>query len=101
MKQTNKAFAHTSLKHLALGGSAAAAILLPQAVTQAMPQLFTKVAPLTAQTLPYCTGVCGSCGASCVGSVTVMAFLAVLAKIKGKHMKSSKLISQQQKEANT
>lgn len=94
MKQTNKALAHTSLKHLALGSSAAAAILLPQAITQAMPQLFARVAPLTAQTLPYCTGVCGSCGASCVGSVTVMAFLAALAKVKGKARKTNTLISQ-------
>lgn len=90
MKQTNKALAHTSLKHLALGSSAAAAILLPQAVTRAAPQLFTKVAPLTAQTLPYCTGVCGSCGGSCVGSISIIAFLAILAKLKGK-----------QKEVNT
>ena len=85
MKQTNKALAHTSLKHLALGGSAAAAILLPQAVTKAVPQLFTKVAPLTAQTLPYCTGMCGSCGGSCVGSLTVIAFLTILAKFKANH----------------
>ena len=85
MKQTNKALAHTSLNNLALGSSAAAAILLPQTVTRAVPQLFTRVAPLTAQTLPYCTGVCGSCGGSCVGSLTVIAFLAMLAKFKGKH----------------
>ena len=84
-KQTNKALAHTSLKHLALGSSAAAAILLPQAVTRAVPQLFTRVAPLTAQTLPYCTGVCGSCGGSCIGSLTVIALLAMLAKLKCKH----------------
>ena len=100
-KQTNKALANTTLNNLALGSSAAAAILLPQAITRAMPQLFTRVAPLTAQTLPYCTGVCGSCGGSCVGSLTVIAFLAALAQIKGKHIKSSKLISQHQKEVNT
>lgn len=101
MTQTDKALQNNSLTNLALGSSAAAAILLPQAVTQAMPQLFARVAPLTAQTLPYCTGVCGSCGASCVGSVTVIAFLAALAKIKGKNRNVNKLISQQQKEANT
>lgn len=84
MKQTNKALAHTSLKHLALGGSAAAAILLPQAVIRAAPQLFTKVAPLATQTLPYCTGVCGSCGGSCVGSISIIAFLAIITKFKGK-----------------
>lgn len=84
-KQTNKALTNTTLSNLALGSSAAAAILLPQAVTKAVPQLFTKVAPFTAQTLPYCTGICGSCGGSCVGSLTVIAFLAILAKVKGNH----------------
>lgn len=84
-KQTNKALSHTSIKHLALGSSAAAAILLPQAVTRAVPQLFTRVAPLTAQTLPYCTGVCGSCGGSCIGSLSIIAFLAILAKFKVKN----------------
>lgn len=81
-KQTNKALANTTLTNLALGSSTAAAILLPQAVTRAVPQLFAKIAPLTAQTLPYCTGVCGSCGGTCIGSLTVITFLTVLAKIK-------------------
>lgn len=80
-KQTTKALPSDKLSSLALGGSAAAVILLPQAITKAVPQLFTRVAPYTAQTLPYCTGVCGSCG----GSLTVIAFLAMLAKINGKH----------------
>lgn len=88
-KQTNKALLSDKLTSLALGGSAAAVIFLPQAITKAVPQLFTRVAPFTAQTLPYCTGVCGSCGGSCggscLGSLTVIAFLAMLAKIKGKH----------------
>lgn len=84
MKQTNEALQNKKLANLALGGGAAATILLPQAITQAMPQLFTRLAPLTAQTLPYCTGVCGSCGGTCVGSLTVIAFLAALAKVKGK-----------------
>lgn len=85
MAQTNEALQNNKLTNLTLGSSAAAAILLPQAVTKAAPQLFTKLAPFTTQTLPYCTGVCGSCGGSCLGSLTVIAFLAMLAKIKGKH----------------
>lgn len=85
MAQTNEALQNNKLTNLTLGSSAAAAILLPQAVTKAAPQLFTKLAPFTAQTLPYCTGVCGSCGGSCLGSLTIIAFLAMLAKIKGKH----------------
>lgn len=77
----------TETKHLtniALGGSAAATILLPQAITKAIPQAFANVAPLAAQ-LPYCTGVCGSCGGSCVGSIGIIAFLAILAKYKKTH----------------
>lgn len=85
MAQTNEALQNNKLTNLTLGSSAAAAILLPQAVTKAAPQLFTKLAPFTAQTLPYCTGICGSCGGSCLGSLTIIAFLAILAKIKGKH----------------
>lgn len=88
MKQTNEALQNKTLANLALGGGAAATLLLPQAITQAMPQLFTRLAPLTAQTLPYCTGVCGSCGGSCVGSLTVIAFLAAIAKVKGKDKNS-------------
>ena len=92
MAQTNEALQNNKLTNLTLGmnrlppaGRAAPAILLPQAVTKAAPQLFTKLAPFTAQTLPYCTGVCGSCGGSCLGSLTVIAFLAMLAKINSKH----------------
>ena len=90
-KQTNKALLSDKLSSLALGGSAAAVILLPQAITKAVPQLFTRVAPYTAQTLPYCTGVCGSCGGSCVGSVGVMAFLAILAKYKHQSYKEDSI----------
>lgn len=85
MTATNKALLNNKLSQLALGGGAAATILLPQAVTKAMPQLFANIAPVTAQTLPYCTGVCGSCGGSCVGSIGIMAFLAILAKYKKTH----------------
>ncbi len=83
-RQTNKALYNNQLANLALGGSAAATIFLPQAITKALPQAFTSFAPLASQTLPYCTGVCGSCGGSCVGSVGIMAFLAILAKYKNK-----------------
>lgn len=90
-KQTNKALLSDKLTSLALGGSAAAVIFLPQAITKAVPQLFTRVAPFTAQTLPYCTGVCGSCGGSCVGSVGVMAFLTILAKYKHQSYKEDSI----------
>lgn len=81
MTATAKALSNNKLSQLALGGGAAATILLPQAVTKAMPQLFTSIAPVTAQTLPYCTGVCGSCGGSCVGALTTTLFLALCTKI--------------------
>lgn len=90
-KQTNKTLPSDKLSSLALSSSAAAAILLPQAITKAVPQLFTRVAPYTAQALPYCTGVCGSCGASCVGSVAVIAFLSLLAKSRHQQIKSARL----------
>ena len=86
-----KALTNDKFSSLALGGGAAASILLPQAVTKAIPQLFTSIAPVTAQTLPYCTGVCGSCGGSCVGSISIMAFLAILAKYKNKTHKEDSL----------
>lgn len=89
MSTTDKALSDTKLSQLALGGGAAASILLPQALTKAMPQLFTGIAPVTAQMLPYCTGVCGSCGGSCVGSVGITAFLAILAKSKNKTPKEA------------
>ncbi len=71
-----------AFSNIALGSSAAATIILPQAVTRAAPQAFSSIAPITAQTLPYCTGVCGSCGGSCVAGIGVMAFLTLLAKFK-------------------
>lgn len=86
-KQTNKTLPSDKLSSLALSGSAAAAILLPQAITKAVPQFFTRVAPYTAQALPYCTGVCGSC----VGSVAVIAFLSLLAKSRHQQIKSARL----------
>lgn len=91
MSTTDKALSDTKLSQLALGGGAAASILLPQALTKAMPQLFTGIAPVTVQALPYCTGVCGSCGESCVGSVGVMAFLAILAKYKHQSYKEDSI----------
>lgn len=74
--------ARIDFSKLALGGGAAASIMLPQAITRALPQLFSGIAPLTANTLPYCTGVCGSCGGTCAASIGTMAFLALAAKFK-------------------
>ena len=87
MGTTTKAPTQENLTRLALGSSAAATILLPQAITKAMPQAFAGIAPITAQTLPYCTGICGSCGGSCVGALTTMLFLAFCAKRKVSNLK--------------
>lgn len=84
LTQTNNAHTKSQLANLALGSSAAATILLPQALTKAMPQAFASIAPITAQTLPYCTGVCGNCGGSCIGSIGVAVFLSILAKMRRK-----------------
>jgi hypothetical protein len=56
-----------------------------------LPVEFAGIAPVTAQTLSYCTGACGSCGGSCVGSVGVMAFLAILAKYKHQSYKEDSI----------
>lgn len=71
------------LQNITLGGGAAATIVLPQAVTSSWPQLFASVAPLTSGTLPACTGVCGSCGGSCVGSLGALLWLVTTALLKG------------------
>lgn len=84
---TTKASTQENLTSLALGSSAAATILLPQAITKVMPQAFAGIAPITAQALPCCTGVCGSCGGSCVGALTTMLFLAFCAKTKALNAK--------------
>ena len=62
MSTTDKALHDNKLSQLALGGGAAASILLPQAVTKAMPQLFASIAPVTAQKL---RGERGRYGFSC------------------------------------
>lgn len=82
LTQTNNAHTKPQLANLALGSSAAATIILPQALTKAMPEIFANIAPITAQTLPYCTGVCGNCGGSCIGSVGIAVFLSILAKMR-------------------
>lgn len=63
MSTTDKALHDNKLSQLVLGGGAAASILLPQAVTKAMPQLFAGIAPVTAQTLPYSAAVEAAWGA--------------------------------------
>ena len=89
MSTTDKALHDNKLSQLVL-----AAVLLPASSAQLLRSYataFAGIAPVTAQTLPYCTGVCGSCGGSCVGSVGVMAFLAILAKYKHQSYKEDSI----------
>lgn len=72
------------MQNLLLGGGAAGTIILPQAITSTWPQLFSAIAPLTANTLPACTGVCGACGGSCVGGIGAAIWLGACAW-KGRH----------------
>lgn len=71
-------------QNLVLAGGAAGTIVLPQAITSAWPQLFGAIAPVTANTLPYCTGVCGSCGGGCVGSIGALLWMGACALTKHK-----------------
>lgn len=72
--------------NFSLAGLAAGCVTLPSALTQSFPEVFARVAPVTQGALPGCTGVCGSCGATCLGSVGVIIALGIAAKIKQKKL---------------
>lgn len=69
---------------------AAGCVTLPNLITQSFPATFTQLAPYTQGTLPYCTGVCGACGGTCLGSIGVIAALGIAAKLKRKEIKNVK-----------
>lgn len=71
-----------NLSNIFLAGGAAGSVLLPQAVAQTSPQLLAGAAPKIAATLPYCTGVCGSCGGSCLTSACAVIWLGCCAYLK-------------------
>ncbi len=75
---------HDNLQNAMLAGGAAGSVVIPQALTQAFPQIFAQAAPIASQTLPLCTGVCGSCGATCIGSVFVALWLGGTAYVQRK-----------------
>ena len=60
---------------------AAGCVTLPNLITQSFPSVFASIAPVAQGTLPYCTGVCGACGGTCLGSVGVLAALGIAKKI--------------------
>ncbi len=81
-----EAKANQNMQNALLAGGAAGSVVIPQALTQAFPQIFAQAAPIASQTLPLCTGVCGSCGATCIGSVFVALWLGGTAYVKSKNV---------------
>lgn len=73
-----------SKENMACAGIVASCVTLPNLIVQSFPRAFAVIAPVAQNTLPYCTGVCGSCGATCLGSVGIIAALGIAAKIKAK-----------------
>lgn len=71
-----------NLNNLFLAGGAAGSIVLPQAAARLYPQLLAPAAPKIAAALPYCTGVCGSCGGSCLTSACAVIWLGCCAYLK-------------------
>ncbi|MGM9582926.1 MAG: hypothetical protein ACI3WU_04340 [Phascolarctobacterium sp.] len=67
--------ARNSFHDISLMAGAAGSIILPQAIINAWPGLFTKLAPLTSNTLPACTGSCGACGGTCLTGVSAALWL--------------------------
>lgn len=65
-----------NLQNISLAGGAAGAVVLPQAIVSNFPNIFAAAAPYTAGTLPCCTGVCGSCGGTCIASAGALLWLA-------------------------
>ncbi|MGM9570194.1 MAG: hypothetical protein ACI3XC_08975 [Phascolarctobacterium sp.] len=73
--------AKRNLKNASIMVGAVGSILLPQAVVNTWPSLFVRLAPLTSNTLPACTGSCGACGGSCLTSVSAALWLGYCALI--------------------
>lgn len=71
-----------NLKNIILAGGAAGSIVLPQAASKLYPQLLNAAAPQISAALPYCTGVCGSCGGSCITGACAAIWLGCCAYFK-------------------
>ncbi|WP_293728537.1 hypothetical protein [uncultured Phascolarctobacterium sp.] len=70
------------LTDIYLAGGAAGSVLLPQAIARLYPQILAPAAPNLPNSLPYCTGVCGSCGGSCLTSACAVIWLGCCAYLK-------------------
>lgn len=64
------------------GTAAAGAVIVPQALVNAFPQLTGSILPLASRTLPYCSGSCSACGGLCVSSISAVVWLSICA-VKG------------------
>lgn len=64
-----------SVHNASMAAGAAGSIIFPQAIINTWPDLFTKLAPLTSNTLPACTGSCGACGGICLTGVSAALWL--------------------------
>lgn len=67
--------AKRDLKNASMIAGAAGSIILPQTIVNSWPSLFARLAPLTSNTLPACTGSCGACGGTCLTSVSAALWL--------------------------
>ena len=67
---------------IAYAGLGAGSIIFPNVIVQSLPNMLTSLAPVLQNTLPYCTGVCGACGGTCLGSIGIVAALGIAAKRK-------------------
>lgn len=63
-------------------GLGVGSILLHNLIVYSLPNMFTGLAPVLQNTLPYCTGACGACGGTCLSSVGIVAALGIAAKRK-------------------
>ena len=58
---------------------AASSLLIPQAISQVLPETLAKAAPLVQNLSSSCTGVCGSCGGTCLTGLCAMGYLGAVA----------------------
>lgn len=67
--------AKSNLKDASMMVGAVGSIILPQAIVNTWPSLFARLALLTSNNLPACTGSCGACGGTCLTSVSAVLWL--------------------------
>ena len=71
-------------ENILFSSGAAGTVIIPQYLSQAAPQLFNNALPIASRTVPYCTGVCGSCGGACLTGAIAIIWLAACAAVRRK-----------------